>query len=103
MNQDDRSEWARKFLDPNDIDEITFKSDRFIAFQEHAVTIGIDLSIAEAIRICLLWDSALDGDAPAKKQFLDAINGFVLYLDETLTNMDIDYADEISGVDDDNV
>jgi hypothetical protein len=97
--RDDRAEWARKFLHPDDVDEIEFKSDRFIAFEQPAVHLSIDLSINEAIRMCRAWDEAIEGNHDKKKQFLSAINGAMDYIAQCLEDMDIDYTGEL--IDDD--
>jgi len=92
--EDDRSEWARKFLHPDDIDEIQWKSDRFIAFEQPAIHMSLDLTINESIRLCRQWDVAKDGDGDAQKQFLDALNGAMEYVAQCLDDMGIDYEGE---------
>lgn len=97
--EDDRSEWARKFLHPDDIDEIQWKSDRFIAFEQPAINMNLELTINEAIRLCRSWDLAVEGDITMQRQFLDALNGAMDYVAQCLDDMDIDYQGEF--IDDD--
>ncbi len=97
--EDDRSEWARKFLHPDDIDEIQWKSDRFIAFEQPAISMSIELTINESIRLCRQWDLAKDGDGDAQKQFLDALNGAMEYVAQCLDDMGIDYEGEFMDED----
>jgi len=99
VGEDDRSEWARKFLHPDDIDEIQWKSDRFIAFEQPAVSMNLELTINEAIRMCRSWDMAVEGDIKMQRQFLDALNGAMDYVAQCLDDMDIDYQGEF--IDDD--
>lgn len=97
--EDDRSEWARKFLHPDDIEEIQWKSDRFIAFEQPAINMNLELTINEAIRLCRSWDLAVEGDTQMQRQFLDALNGAMDYVAQCLDDMDIDYQGEF--IDDD--
>ena len=99
IGEDDRSEWARKFLHPDDIEEIQWKSDRFIAFEQPAINMNLELTINEAIRLCRSWDLAVEGDAQMQRQFLDALNGAMDYVAQCLDDMDIDYQGEF--IDDD--
>lgn len=92
---DERSDWAREILTESDVEELTFKTDRFIQFEKPAVTMSIELSMNEAIRLCNLWDSALDGDYDSKRQFIDALNGAIAFIDSELDKLGIDYAEEL--------
>ena len=94
-DDDERSEWARKILKASDVEEIMFKTDRFIAFEAPAVTMSIQLSINEAIRMCRLWDYAVDGDTESKRHFLEAIGGAIEYIDDCLEQLGIDYLEEL--------
>ena len=99
MTNEDRNDWAKKFLHPDDVDELTFKTDRFIAFESPGVSMHLDLSINEAIRLCRSWDDAQAGNKFQQKQFLNAMNGAMEHIGKCLAEMDIDYEEEF--IDDD--
>ena len=97
---DERSDWAREILTESDVEELQFRTDRFIQFEKPAVSMSVELSMNEAIRLCNLWDSALDGDYDSKRQFIDALNGAIAFIDSELDKLGIDYAEEYIDWDD---
>ena len=89
-DSDERGDWARKFFDEEEVNDILRRGDQVIENEDEIVSIEIPFNVNEILGTIELYDRAMKGDKEAISFFSEFVGHIVDHMKFILTDIGID-------------